>query len=91
MPSVVVCSSFLGVPDGWNETVAAGTGWPSSVNTTPLKCRVTSRQLAKVPVKHPDREAGADGANGCARLQADATTTTKSINRGFIGFLLIAE
>jgi len=52
---------------------------------------VTSRQLAKVPVKHPDREAGADGANGCARLQADATTTTKSINRGFIGFLLIAE
>jgi len=39
-------------------------------------------------VKHPDREAGADGADGCARLQADATTTTKIINRGFIGFLL---
>jgi len=29
---MVAFSTFLGVPDGWNETVAAGTGRPSSVN-----------------------------------------------------------
>jgi len=50
--------------DGWNETVAAGTGWRPRHTTTEV-C-VTSKQLAKIPVKHPDREAGADGADGCA-------------------------
>jgi hypothetical protein len=49
---------------------------------------VTSKQLAKLPAKHPDREGVADGADGCGRLQADTTTTTKIISRGFIGFVL---
>jgi hypothetical protein len=60
-----------------NVTVAAGTGPPSSVNTMPLKCRVTSG-TGGTPL----------GADGCVRLQADATTTTKIMNRRFIGILL---